>query len=313
MNDETLSCVNSIFEQPWWLEAVAPGRWSATEVEKDGKLIARLPYVKSKKLGFGILGMPDYTQTLGYWTENTGAKNARRYARNKDLVEQLIDQLPKGYSVDLALDHSCDYLFPFKWKGFRMEIMYSYRLEEIHDTNTVWEGLADNIRREIKKARKILTVEDDHPIEDLIELQNKTFKRQGRPSRDDGEVLRRLDDALQKRDARKLLCAVDPEGRIHAASYFVYDSNCCYYLVGGGDPELRTSGASSLLMWEGICFASTVSDSFDFEGSMIEPIERFFRAFGGIPTPYWRVTKLNFVHTIADYMKPKVKKLIGWK
>ena len=73
---------------------------------------------------------------------------------------------------------------------------------------------------------------------------------------------------------------MDSQGRIHAASYFVYDEKCCYYLIGGGDPELRTSGASSLLMWEGIKFASTVSGSFDFEGSMIEPIERFFRAFG---------------------------------
>lgn len=313
MNDETLSCVNSIFEQPWWLEAVAPGQWGAAEVEKDGRVIARLPYVRSKRFGFKMLGMPDYTQTLGYWTEDTGAKNARKHARDKDLIEQLIDQLPGRCSVDLALDHSCDYLFPFKWKGYRMELLYSYRLEKISDTNTVWDGLADNIRREIKKAQKILTVEENHPIDDLITLQNKTFQRQGRPSRDDGEVLRRLDGVLQKKNARKLLCAVDSEGRIHAASYFVYDSRCCFYLVGGGDPELRTSGASSLLMWEGIRFASTVSGAFDFEGSMIEPIERFFRAFGGIPTPYWRVTKLNMVHTAADYMKPKIKKLIGWK
>ena len=313
MINETLSCVNSIFEQPWWLEAVAPGQWDAAEVEMDGKLIARLPYIKSKRFGLKLLGMPDYTQTLGYWTENTGAKNARKYARNKDLIEQLIDQLPKGCSVDLSLDHSCDYLFPFKWKGYRMELLYSYRLEEIANVSTVWDGLADNIRREIKKAQKILKIEEDHPIDDLIALQNKTFQRQGRSSRDNGDILRRLDVVLQKKNARKLLCAVDDEGRIHAASYFVYDSHCCYYLVGGGDPELRTSGASSLLMWEGICFASTASKTFDFEGSMIGPIERFFRAFGGVPTPYWRVTKLNLIHSIADYMKPRVKKLIGWK
>ena len=310
---ESITCVNSIFEQPWWLDAVAPGQWDAVEIIKDGKPVARLPYVKTKRMGFDLLSMPDYTQTLGYWVEDTGAKNARRYARRKDLISELIEKLPKGYSVDLALDHACDYLFPFRWHGFNLQMAYSYRIEDIRDVNFVWNGLAENIRTDIKKAHKIVTIEDNHSIDDLILMQKKTFERQGRKYNDCDELLSRLDAALVDHGARKLLCAVDAEKRIHAASYFVYDSNCCYYLIGGGDPELRNSGATSLLVWEGIKFASTVSKSFDFEGSMIESIERFFRAFGGVPTPYWRVTKLNMLLSIADYMKPKIKKLIGWQ
>ena len=310
---DSITCVNSIFEQPWWLDAVAPGQWDAVEIQKDGDIIARLPYVKTKRLGFSLLGMPDYTQTLGYWINDTGAKNARKYARNKDLVSELVEKLPKGCSIDIALDHTCDYLFPFHWNGFKNQMAYSYRLENIQDIDRLWAGFADNIRREIKKAQKQLTVEEDHSIEDLILMQEKTFRRQGRRLRDHSELLKRLDQVLDEKDAKKLLCAVDSEGRIHAASYFVFDERCCYYLIGGGDPELRTSGASSLLMWEGLKFASGVSKAFDFEGSMIEPIERFFRAFGGVPVPYWRVTKLNLVLCIADYIKPKIKKMIGWK
>jgi phosphatidate phosphatase APP1 len=30
---------------------------------------------------------------------------------------------------------------------------------------------------------------------------------------------------------------------------------------------------------------------FDFEGSMIEPIERFFRGFGAVQTPYFHVSR----------------------
>lgn len=310
---ESITCVNSFFEQPWWLDTVAPGQWSAAEVTNDGKIIARLPYVKTKRFGNKIISMPAYTQTLGYWIDETGAKNARRFAREKELVSELVGQLPKGYSADLALDHSCDYLFPFKWKGFTLQMAYSYRIEDIHDPEMIWCGLADNIRREIKKAQKLLCVEDDHSIEDLILMQSKTFERQGRNSHKNDELIRRIDKTLTDHNARKLLCAVDYEGRIHAAAYFAFDSRCCYYLIGGGDPELRTSGASSLLMWEGIKFASTVSKSFDFEGSMIEPIERFFRSFGGIPTPYWRVTKTNLLLDLADYIKPKVKKMLKWK
>jgi hypothetical protein len=43
-------------------------------------------------------------------------------------------------------------------------------------------------------------------------------------------------------------------------------------------------------MWEAIKFASTVTESFDFEGSMIEPVERFFRAFGARQTSYHTVS-----------------------
>lgn len=310
---DSIPCVNSVFEQPWWLEAVAPGHWDAAEIEQEGKIIARLPYIKTKRLGYKILGMPEYTQTLGYWIDDTGAKNARRFARKKDLISELIGKLPKTYNIDLDLDHSCDYLFPFNWKGFNLQVAYSYRIEDIHNPEVIWNGLADNIRREIKKAQKIVKIEDNHTIEDIILMQGKTFERQGRNSHKSDELLRRIDKAASDHDARKLLCAVDAEGRIHAASYFIYDSKCCYYLIGGGDPELRNSGASSLLMWEGINFASTVSHSFDFEGSMIEPIERFFRAFGGTPTPYWRVTKMNTVLSMVDYLKPKIKKIIGWQ
>ena len=310
--NESITCINSIFEQPWWLDAVAPGNWGSAVIKQNGRTIARLPYVKQKRYGFRVLGMPPYTQTLGYWIDETGAKNTKKYARHKDLITDLINQLPKGYSVDLSLSHNCSYLFPFKWNGFKIEMAYSYRLEEISDTERLWRELGDNIRREIKKAQKQLTIENDHSIGDLIFMQSKTFERQGRKFKGYPDLLRRLDAALVNHNARQLLCAVDSVGRIHAASYFVFDNNCCYYLIGGGDPELRNSGASSLLMWEGIKFASSVSKSFDFEGSMIEPIERFFRAFGGTPTPYWRVTKMNALLYFADYIKPFIKSTLGW-
>jgi len=36
-----------------------------------------------------------------------------------------------------------------------------------------------------------------------------------------------------------------------------------------------------------------VTDIFDFHGSMLQPVERFFRAFGGRQTPYLSVTRMS--------------------
>ena len=50
-----------------------------------------------------------------------------------------------------------------------------------------------------------------------------------------------------------------------------------------------------LLLWEAIQFSSDVTRKFNFEGSMIKSIEKFFRAFGGRQVPYLEITKTNSI------------------
>ena len=68
-----------------------------------------------------------------------------------------------------------------------------------------------------------------------------------------------------------------------------------------------------MLLWEGIKFVSIVSEVFDFEGSNVEDIEKFFRSFGGDIVVNYRVTRINLVLTLFDYLKPKIKnKIYGY-
>jgi Acetyltransferase (GNAT) domain len=96
--------------------------------------------------------------------------------------------------------------------------------------------------------------------------------------------------AARERQAGAVRLAVDEDGRQHAGAFFVWDAERLYYLVGGSDTALRSSGGMSLVIWDGIKLAGSLGLRFDFEGSMIEPIERFFRGFGGTPEPYLHVT-----------------------
>ena len=60
----TTPYANSLFEQPWWLDIVAPGKWEEALVTDDsGTVIARMPYVRD---GDRII-MPELTQTIGIW------------------------------------------------------------------------------------------------------------------------------------------------------------------------------------------------------------------------------------------------------
>jgi Acetyltransferase (GNAT) domain len=284
---------NAIFQQPWWLDAVAPGRWDEATVERDGRVVARLPFVVLGRRPLKIFSMPPLTQTLGPWVERSGASPARELREELELLEELEAALPPSQGFVQAFSPSIMNALPFYWAGYRLEVQYTYRLAGIRAQQSLWDGLRGNIRREIRKARRLVEVRDDLGLDRFYSVWVKTFARQQLQPPVSLTALERLDAACGARGARTMLFAQDEAGRLHAVSYFVWDHNGAFFLLGGGDPELRTSGAASLLMWEGITRAGAVTDIFDFEGSMLKPVERFFRAFGSRQTPYLRVSRLS--------------------
>lgn len=310
---ESIKEVNSIFEQPWWLDAVAPGEWESIEVREKDQLVARWPLVKKKQLRIRLYGMPSCTQTLGPWILCNLSNNVKALTKKKELYEALLKQIPSGRNFDVVLDNSANYFLPFRWAGFRVEPRLSYRFPDLTDLDMIFKGIKDSRKTVIKNAAKILTVKEETDIDIIIDQQKKTFERQGRRLPMSEETIRKIDDACKEHDARFMLVASDEKGNIHGASYFVYDSNICYYIMSGADPQYRNSGAGSLLIWEGIKKAAQVSKAFDFEGSNIKDVEVNFRTFGAPFIVNYRIYKLNILLATFDYFKPKIKKLFGYK
>ena len=86
------------------------------------------------------------------------------------------------------------------------------------------------------------------------------------------------------------LFAVSSNNDPLAASFLVWDNSSTYYIISGYN-ESRKLGGSNLLMWESILYGSKKAPVFDFEGSMNQGIESFFRSFGGQQTPYFEISK----------------------
>ena len=119
----------------------------------------------------------------------------------------------------------------------------------------------------------------------------QTYARQGLNLPHSDELVRRLDAACAARGARRILGAVDAEGRTHAALYVVWDERTLYALISARDPELAGNRREHAAVLGGDPLASEVSRVFDFEGSMVEPVEHYFRAFGGRQTPYFCISQ----------------------
>lgn len=283
-----------IFSRDWWLDAVAGEQgWWATVLDRDGEVIGSLPFSSRNWKGFKFLVQPELTQTLGPWIRSIEAKRSRILAYEKDVMNGLIAQLPDFDHFAQNWHHTQTNWLPFYWHGFTQTTRYTYVLPDLSDEKFVWAGLSKNIRTDIRKAsaRFGLQIRTNTDLDPFLDLHHQTFVRQGRPLPYSDALVRRLHSACAARHCSRVFLAEDAEGRPHAGVYLVWDDNAAYYLMGGGDPQLRSSGATSLCMWEAIRFASTVTRSFDFEGSMIESIERFFRAFGAEQRPYSRIAK----------------------
>lgn len=301
-----------IFSQPWWLDVVCGSEgWDVVLAKKKNRVIGSLPYRIQKKGWFKTSTMPPLTQILGpFVCYPPDQRYQKKLAFEKDVFEQLIDGLPSFHHFSQNFCSSITNWLPFYWKNFEQTTRYTYVLDDIKNHNLLWEKLRENIRRAIRKAEKQVTIQETEDPDNLYELVTKTFQRQGKKKPTYScDFFSKLVKTCLKRRCCKMYLAADQDGLYHAGALIVWDHCKAYYLVGGGDPALRNSGASSLVLWHAIKEASNLVDHFDFEGSMLEPVERFFRAFGSRQIPIFRISKSQsrFYET-ANFIRQQLRR-----
>lgn len=312
---DTTPYANSVFEQPWWLDIVAPGKWGEVTVEKKGKVIARLPYVMES----GHIKMPPMTQTLGIWMDDSLKKYTRGNSHlnhQKEAVFELIEKLPKHKSMRVSLDHATSYVLPFRWRGYRIAPSFSYRIENVKDIDNLDEQIASKtVQRHVKAAEKVVVVVDNslNGINLLLQLNEMTYARQGRKAPGNAELQRAIMEGSIENGCGQIMLAMGSDGVPHSGAFFLYDEKVCYYLIGGQNPDYKNDGSMNLILRKGIDFAASVSRDFDFEGSNVEGIENFFRQYGGKQVINYSVIKQSLLADCWEMAKPRIKRLIGYK
>lgn len=289
-----------LFDEPYWLEAAAPGAWHAVEIFRDGQLIGRLPYVIKKRYGFTAITPTLYSNWLSPWIRPSGGKGATELSHQHQVLDELAKQLPRADRILIAAAPEFTNLMALHWAGYRLTYGYTHRINLANLTEEqLWEGLRDTVRRQIRKAQKQTIVTTNRSVADFSAILIKTFARQGIDISSSVPALKRIDEAMSPRDQRRIFCAEDSKGNIHAAVYVVFDGRHVFYIAGGGDPEFRQSGGHSLAMWSAILDAKRRAPIFDFVGSMVPGIEYFVRGFGPQQVPRMMAEKLSFAGRLA--------------
>jgi len=281
----------SLFVQDWYMDVFTDCDWDVAIAYRGDEIVGTMPFMIKQKGIFKYVTMPDHIRSMGPYI----LPEWRKLNFQHKIMGELIDQLPKLDSFIQYFHRDINNWLPFYWKGYQQKTRYTYVLDNLNDLDQLLKDTNRNVKRSIRKAEKIVQLKEDLPIETFYEINKMSYDRSGSKYPYDFKELVRLDTTLAKHNARKIFYAEDANGNIHSVAYLIWDKQASYYHLSGDDPKLRESGAGIFLVWESIKYTKNVLglDTFDFEGSMVAPIERIRRRFGAVQKPYFEVWKHN--------------------
>jgi len=286
-----------LFMQAWWMDAVCVrGYWDVFLYEKNGKIIAAMPFHVRKKLGFKFIIEPQLTQYSGIWIKHPeNITFQKKYTLEKEVYFYFIEQLNQyGFTYyQQTFPPSFTNWQPFYWKGFKQTTRYTFIIDSLTDTSTVYEKFSQRKKRDIKKAESRLTVSYDLTADEFYQFHRHSLLQKGERINYSRELIARISTATNARNQGMIMGAYDNEQHLQASLLVIWDKQCAYCLAYALDNQYKNSGASTLLFWRAIQQLSTETTIFDFEGSMIESVADSYLQFSSASLPFYSISKSN--------------------
>lgn len=288
-----------LHHQPWWLDAVCdgPDAWqAAVATDAASRAIGILPYHPARRWGLRILSLPPLSTYAGPWLQypqNPDFKEVSRLAFEKKTMLDLICQLPRAAFFQQNFRPEVTNWLPFYWENFRQTTRYTYLLAPAESWELTTANFKNTLRTDLKKAEQAAEMRrDDTAWETTFRLNQLSFERKNQTSPYPFAAFRRLHAALQSRQQSAVFVAYErATSQPCAGLYLAFDVRQAAVLLTGVHPAFRANCAIFGLFVEAIRFCAQRSLILDFEGSMDQGIEHFFRSFGARPTPYFQIWK----------------------
>lgn len=285
-----------IFLQPWWMDAVCAGKaWDVILVERDGKILAAMPYLIRKRMGLRFVLMPQQTQIGGVWIDQQLHDSGDRAAIGQvldNVIEQLNALKLAYYYQHFAVRNPL--AIQFAERGFLVRERVTYRIEDTSDMEVILRHMSKNKMRQLHRAQTAgLVLDTDMTAEDFYRAHQACLTRQGKQITYSREFLLVLERKTARNGQSQFLAVRTPAGELCAAVYLVWDNESVYYLIPFYNPQYKDSGAGAMLAVEAIKVAHDKGLIFDFEGSMVPGIANHYRQFGSDPAIYYSIERAN--------------------
>jgi hypothetical protein len=227
----------------------------------------------------------------------------RRVRKQLDLTEGLLLRLLKFTNgIRLSLHHSIIDIRGFQWfhyhepqlGQFKTQIKYTGLLDlsQFLSVDDLLMGIRQVRRQEYRRANENgFTTVESFDINDLSALHANIFDRQGLKMSQEEEA---FSGSLAKRALEngfgRLVYCLSPDGDVAAASLFLYDEKCGYYLVGATHPDFRQDAPGTMALINQItwCLGQGIKQV-DFVGVNSPNRGDYKTSFGAEVVPYHEV------------------------
>jgi len=279
------------FDSIKWTNLFEPGILRLGIYDGGDNLRGGFCLYEERRFGLRVLRNPPFMPQVGPFFQQRATNPAARTNEQRAVVEAMAAYLDGSGAavISLGLSLGVNDCLPFYWRGFKVIPHYTYRIDLKLGGDELLAAMSVDRRNDIRKAQKD-GVAADEVLEtgELRSLVLETFARKDKafPREAMYSILQRFPPGNSS------LCFISRnQGRPLAAVYVVFDSRVAYYLMGGYG-EGAHHGAGTLAIHNAVLKAKVLGlEVFDFEGSIIPPIERYFRGFGGRLTSYFTVNK----------------------
>ena len=289
----------SIYFTSWYLDSIC-SEWNAIIIEKNDEWIGVMPLNISTKMNISYSIQPIFTQYLGVLYANFTCSKHKELGLKKKIITEIIQVLPSNIKlIDYKFSPQFKYFLPFHWLGFDINPRISYQLALNKKNDEIYLNYSSRIKTDIKKAKKNnLTYFESEQVDELLKLSYLN----GILTLDNCNTFMTLWKEIIARKKGYCSYVRGANGEIYAGGAFIKDRNNIIFILLSTKQKFKNLGPTSFLIHESIKKANQNKQFkyFDFEGSMIESVEYFFKGFNPKPITYYNIkkNKLGFIYPI---------------
>lgn len=263
-------------------------------IYEDGqKLVAGFYYYCDSKAGIPFYHCPPYTPHNGFVYKLSSKNFAAQHGEIKRFMAQAASFLGKlSRKGILRTSFPCELkdMQAFIWDKFKVIPQYTYRISLEQSLEDIQSKMLAERRNDIKKAVKDgVECEFNYDLGLIKNMNEKMFQKKSVSA----------SQVYLEKIFSEFACGTNSysyvsryKGEVIATVFCINDATTAYYLLGSNDEANKHSGGGALTLWHAIEHAKNAGlKLFDFEGSMIKPVEKYFRGFGGELIPYYSAVK----------------------
>jgi len=300
INIEQLSSLNTthVFNTKEWIDISYDERFCLSGIfNKNKELIGSFYYYKFKRgKVLTQISAPPFSPNCGLFVNDQTINPAQKNTFRKKILALVRDYFDKQDYDILSLPFPPENvdMQEFIWEKYSVEPRYTYQLDLKETEEELLAKMSSERRKNIRKAEKDgIVVQKMIDLDEAKKLIYETYSKQKIKS--NIAVLDKLFNSFSNDTNSLCFVSYDKNQNPIAAVFCVMDDSTCYYILGGYDSDKKHEGAGALAMWSAIKTAKEKGVTiFDFEGSMLPAVEKYFRGFGGNMIPFYSVNKNNW-------------------